>query len=147
RDEQARQFTQTEQLIAEKKKEAEKLENRHTELQARIAKDDVYATKTKLEALIGEQDRDMAAIQARIESAEAAFMSAGHDLAYMESVVRAAPDLADRQVVLETLRERFSAVSLTALRAAIEAVRDRLGDEPLEIMRQGCIAMRAVLTD
>ena len=147
RDEQERLLADTERTITDKKKEAEKLEGKHGDLQARIAKDDVYATKTKLEALISEQDNEMAAVRARIESAQAAFMTASHDLSYMESVAAAVPDLTDCRLILETLRDRLSAISLPALKAAIEAVRDRLGDQPLETMRQTCIAIQTVLKD
>jgi len=142
----ASELGEIEKQITEKNDLAEQLEAQHGELQARIAKDDVFATKTKLEALIAEQDRDMAAILARIDSAEVAFKSAGHDLAYMEGVIAAVPDLENCRSIAMKLREQFSTVSLAALSAAIEAVRDGIGDAPLRTMSETCAAMRTVLT-
>jgi len=58
----------TEQKIADQKTDVEKLESKHDDVQARIAKDNVYATKTKLEALIADQEREMTAVLGRIAS-------------------------------------------------------------------------------
>ena len=55
--------------------------------------------------------------------------------------------LADRVADVESLSHRFSRVSLTALEAAVRAVRDRLGKGPLDAMRDNCEALRACLTD
>ena len=147
RDVQAHELRETEKTIAEKNEEIQTLEGKHRDIHARIAKEDVYATKTNLERLIAEQDRDMASILARVESAENAFKATEGDVAYMEGVVGTVADLADCGDALRELRAALLSVSLPALKAAIEAVRDGLGEEPLGIMRQHCEAMRHALTD
>jgi energy-coupling factor transporter ATP-binding protein EcfA2 len=144
---QAEELGKTEQSIAEKDCEIQALEGKHKDIQARIAKEDVYATKTNLERLIAEQDRELASILARVQSAETAFKGAEDDVTYMEGVVGAVPDLAVCAVALQDLRAALSSVSLPALKAAIEAVRDGLGDEPLRTMREHCTAMRSTLTE
>lgn len=144
---QAEELRKTEENILAKNKEIQTLEGRHGDIQARIAKEDVYATKTNLERLIAEQDREMASILARFESAENAFKTAEADVVYMDGVLKTVADLSDSAPLLDGLRAGLASVSLTALKAAIEAVRDGLGEEPLSIMREHCTAMRSALTE
>ena len=112
-----------------------------------IDRSDIYATKKNLENLIDEQERAIAAILARIDGARAAFGKAARDLAFMNSVVGAVPDLAGQRAAVETLQKAFAQVSLPALEAAIQAVRDGLGEAPLAIMAETCAALLASLTD
>lgn len=147
RDEHAATLDATERVIGEKNEEIDKLEGKHSDIQTRIAKEDVYATKTNLERLIADQDREMAAVLARVHSAETAFEAAERDVTYMEGVIAAVPDLSECRPTLEGLRTALLAVSLTALKAAIDAVRDGLGEEALEVMRQNCAAIRKCLTE
>lgn len=138
---------QTEDSILAKNKEIQTLEGRHGDIQARIAKEDVYATKTNLERLIAEQDREMASILARVQSTEQAFKTAEADVTYMEGVIGAVEDLTNCAPLLSQLRAALSSVSLPALQAAIEAVRDGIGEEPLAVMLQQCTVMRSALTE
>jgi energy-coupling factor transporter ATP-binding protein EcfA2 len=147
RDQSQFELDATERAIETKKADQERRQKHLSDLQLRITKDDVYATKTKLEALMAEQDRDMAAILARIESAEAGFKSASRDVATMHSLVSSLPELADDAPLLEALRAHYSGVSLPALRAAIEAVRDGLGTEAVAALRQCCAGLQAALTE
>lgn len=147
RDARIAELADIEKEIDEKNASADQLRAKHRELQTRIGKDDAYTKKKELDALIAEQERGMAAVVARIESAEAAFKTVSQNLTFMDGVIAAIPDLADCQPVLQKLREEFADVSLPALKAATEAVRDGLGDEPLQIMHESCAAIRTVLTD
>lgn len=147
RDTEAEKLRSTEQAIAAKNQEISKLEKEHSEIQARLNKEEVKTTKTNLERIIAEQDRDMASILARMESAESAFQSAEGDVTYMEGVIGAVSDLSDCAPVLVDLRTALSAISLPALKAAIEAVRDGLGETPLAVMQANCTAMRSTLTE
>ena len=123
-------MAETERTIAAHKEVQEAREAQHAELQKRINSSDVYATKKNLENLIDEQERAMAAILARIDSARAAFGRAARDLAFMESVVGAVPDLTEQRAAVEALRKAFARVALPALEAAMQAVRDGLGEAP-----------------
>jgi energy-coupling factor transporter ATP-binding protein EcfA2 len=147
RDAHAAELDKIEGQITEKNASADALRERHRELQTRIGKDDAYAKKKELEALIADQDRGMAAIVARIDSAEAAFRTASQNLAFMNAVVDAVPALSECRPALNVLRDQFARVSIPALRAATDAVRDGLGSEPLQTMRENCAALQAVLTE
>jgi len=138
---------QTEEAILAKNKEIQTLEGKHGDIQARIAKEDVYATKTSLERLMAEQDREMASILARVHSTEQAFKTAEADVTYMEGVVGAVDDLRDWASMLSSLRAALSSVSLPVLQAAIEAVRDGVGENSLQVMLKQCTAMRSALTE
>jgi energy-coupling factor transporter ATP-binding protein EcfA2 len=144
---QADDLRQTEAAILAKNKDIQTLEGKHSDIQARIAKEDVYATKTNLERLIAEQDREMASILARVQSTEQAFKTAEADVTYMEGVVGSIDDLTNCASMLSGLRAALSSVSLPALQAAIEAVRDGLGEGPLQAMLEQCTAMRTALTE
>jgi hypothetical protein len=127
--------------IDARKVQQETLQKQHAELQARISQNDVYSTKKKLEALIDEQDRVMDAVLSRIQHAVTGFAKAAQDVAYMQSVVTAFPDLSDQRTTVEELTRQFELVSLPALEAAVQAVRNRLGDEPVVVMQSNCAAL------
>jgi Putative exonuclease SbcCD, C subunit/P-loop containing region of AAA domain len=147
RDQHGAELAETERTIAAHKEVQEAREAQHAELQKRINSSDIYATKKNFENLIDEQERAMAAILARVDSARAAFGKAARDLAFMDSVVGAVPELAEQRAAVETLRNAFARVSLPALEAAIQAVRDGLGEPPLAIMAESCAALLASLTE
>jgi hypothetical protein len=147
RNRHAAELNETERSIAVRKEVQEARESEHAELQKRINASDIYANKKNLENLIEEQERAMAAILARIDSARTAFERSAGDLVLMEGVVGAVPDLADQRPAVGTLRKAFARVSLPALEAAIQAVRDGLGEAPLGIMAETCAALLASLTE
>ncbi|UPK05917.1 SbcC/MukB-like Walker B domain-containing protein [Bradyrhizobium sp. 170] len=138
-------LSQTEAAILAKNKEIQTLEGKHGDIQARIAKEDVNTTKTNLERLIAEQDREMASILARVQSTEQAFKTAEADVTYMEGVVRTIDELSDCTSALTNLRAALSSVSLAALHGAIDAVRDGVGENSLRVMLEQCTAMHGAL--
>jgi Putative exonuclease SbcCD, C subunit/P-loop containing region of AAA domain len=137
----------TEKAIAGKKTDKEKRQKHLADLRFRITKEDVYGTKLELEGVIGEQDREIAAVLARVDSAEAAFRNASRDVATMHALVRNLPELADGAPLLNAVRTHYAAVSLPALCAAIEAVRDGLGPEAVATLREHCTALQTALTE
>jgi energy-coupling factor transporter ATP-binding protein EcfA2 len=147
RDQNQAELDATERTIGAKKLHQQKRQKHLSDLQLRITKDDVYATKTKLEGLIAEQDREMDAILARIDSAEVAFKKAARDVGTMQSLVGGLPELADCQPALDVLRTHYAEVSLPALHAAIEAVRDGLGSEALAALHERCVGLHTALTE
>lgn len=147
RDNHAATLQETERTIDGKNEEIESFEKRYIDIQTRIGNETVQTTKTNLERLIAEQDREMGSILTRIKSAETAFEAAKRDVAYMGSVISAVPDLEERLPALEKLQAALAAISLPAFRAAIDAVRDGVGEGALEAMRQSCAAIRRGLTE
>jgi P-loop containing region of AAA domain len=147
RDQHTAELQDTERNIVSKKEAQDKREQQLAVLQTRINDDDVYTAKKDLEKLIEEQERAMAAILARIESAQVSYRKAARDLAYMENVVAVIPDLGEQHAAIDSLRQQFARVSLPALEAAIQAVRDGLGEPPLEIMTGTCAALLSCLTE
>jgi len=146
RDQHALSLTETTKKIDSRKNQQTKIQEQHAELQLRINRNDVYATKKKLEALVEEQDRLTEEILARILHATAGFSKAAQGVALMQSVVNTVSDLSGQQANLETLSRQFALVSLPALEASIQAVRDGLGDQPLEVMTTNCAAILSCIT-
>lgn len=147
RDQNQAELDKTVEAIGSAQKLQEKLQNELSELQAQINRNDVVATKKKLEAVIDEQDRIMEAVVGRIRQATAEFAKVSGHVILFDRAVRAVPDLVGRIGDVEALSRHFSEVSLPALEAAIRAVRDRLGESPLDAMRKNCETLRTCLTD
>lgn len=147
RDEKQTDLDKTVEAIGAAQKLQEKLQNDLAEVQAQINRNDVVATKKKLEAVIDEQDRIMEAVVGRIRHATSEFAKVSAHVAAFERVVGAVPDLGDRIADVESLSRRFSQVSVPALQAAVQAVRERLGEAALEAMKDNCEALRSCLTD
>jgi hypothetical protein len=147
RDQNQAELDKTVEAIGTAQKFQEKLQNDLSEVQAQINHDDVVTTKKKLDAVIDEQDRIMEGVVGRIRHATAEFAKVSAHVTAFERVVRAVPDLGDRIAEVEALARQFSQVSLPALQAAVQAVRDRLGKGSLDAMRENCEALRACLTD
>jgi predicted nuclease with TOPRIM domain len=137
----------TESAIAGKKVDQDKRQKHLADLRGRITKEDAYGTKLELEGVIAEQDREMAAILARVDSAEAAFKSASRDVATMHALVRNLPELAEGASLLDPLRAQYATVSLPGLRAAIKAVQDGLGAQSVAVLREHCTALQTALTE
>jgi hypothetical protein len=146
RDENKAELTATEETIEDKERHQEKRQKHLSDLQLRITKDDVYATKTELEGLIADQDREMDAVLSRIEGAEAAFKIAARDAATMQSVIGSFTGLSECAPVLDAMITNYAAVSLTALRAAIEAVREGLGPEAVAALGDHCASLHEAVT-
>jgi energy-coupling factor transporter ATP-binding protein EcfA2 len=146
-DQNQAELDKTVEAISTAQKLQEKLQNDLAEVQAQINRNDVVTTKKKLEAVIDEQERIMEAVVGRIRHATAEFAKVSAQVTAFERLVCAVPDLGNRIAEAEALALRFSQVSLPALEAAVQAVRDRLGKGPLDAMRENCEALRACLTD
>lgn len=76
RDQRALNLTETTTKIDSRKAQQSKIQEQHADLQLRINRNDVYATKKKLEALVEEQDRLMEEVLTRILHATAGFSKA-----------------------------------------------------------------------
>ena len=141
RGEHAHDLAETAGKIDSRKIQQSKIQEQHAELQIRINRNDVYATKKKLEALVEEQDRLMDQVVTRIHHATAGFGKAAQDVDFMRGVVDTVSDLSAQQTNVQSLSRQFASVSLPALEASIQAVRDGLGDRPLEVMAKQCAAI------
>lgn len=129
-------------------KDEEERRKRHLDdLKALISKNDVYATKRELERMVEEQNRVMDAVLVRVTEAVKGFNKALSDIRLMEGVIRAVPDLSQRQAILDALRSHFASISLPALDVAVAAVRDGLAETALDEMKRVCLAIVASLTD
>jgi energy-coupling factor transporter ATP-binding protein EcfA2 len=146
RDRNQTKLDATERAIDGKKARQQKQQKQHADLQLRISKDDVYATKMKLEGLIAEQDREMAAVLAGVDNAESAFKRAARDVAIMQELVTSLNELSECRPRLEVLHAHYAGVSLPDLRAAIDAVRNGVGTEAVTAMRGSCANLQAALT-
>ena len=147
REERQEELDEAVKTIDARKEQQEKLQKQHTELQARISQNDVYATKKELESVIEEQDRVMEGVLLRVRDALTEFAKAARHVDYMAGVAQSLPDLSACREKIAALSRQFGDVSLPALQASIQAVRDRLGAEPLEIMNKNCTALRSSLTE
>lgn len=146
-DQHAVNLAETARKIDSRKAQQSKIQDQQSELQLRINRNDVYATKKKLESLIEEQERLMEEVLTRIRHATAGFSTAARDVAFMQSVINTVFDLSTQRANLEALAHRFAAVSLPALDASINGVRDGLGDPPLEVMTSHCGAILSCITE
>jgi Putative exonuclease SbcCD, C subunit/P-loop containing region of AAA domain len=97
---------------------------------------DNYAKKGELDRLIDEQQRLMDSVAARLADAIKAFTKTLQDIALIEAVVSAFPELALHRTAIEALRADFNKISLPALEAAVKAIDLDLSDSALAEIRE-----------
>ena len=147
RDTQKLELDSIARTIEERKARQNGLQQQYADVQARKNIDKVHTTKKELDSVIAEQERTIQSVSIRIHDAVGVYQKALQSVGHMQSIVAAFPELVSQKNTVDTLARRFAKVSLLELDAAVKAVADRLGDQPLEIMKANCAALRMCLTE